>query len=442
MMEKKGLGGLLAGNITFRSLNIVCSVLITFLLTRLMDTGGYGVLSLLIANAVIFNLLTCLGAESGITYHYSSGNIRKPSLFSIAYLVILFQFLVVMLVELCYHAGTGQYVLTEVNGPAILFWGVLYFTSITVIDKYQAFLNAAHLYTQANKIAFVSNLVTLLAYLYCYLYQPVESAAVYLNIFILASVLQAVCTVFFFHYYTKQPLVFGTVRKDDWKLFFSYSAIVLITNIIQFLAYRIDYWFIDYYHGKDQLGLYSLAVKLGQMLWMIPLLMAGILFPRVAGNAGDEEEGKWLALIRITNAFLLLVSVMAALLAGWAIPFFAGESFRESIVPFIYLLPGLLFFCCNIIFAAYFAGKGMTMVNLRGSGICFLIVLVGDILLIPAFGIRGAAIASSLAYTAAGLHHLYLFAMHKKIPLSSVIMIQDNDWKMIRFNIKKYIRRV
>jgi O-antigen/teichoic acid export membrane protein len=440
-MKTKGLGDLLAGNIIFRSLNIACTVLITFLLTRLMGTGGYGVLSLLVANAAIFNLLTCLGAESGITYHYASGIQRKSSLFSIAYLVILFQIAMVVLAEGIYHAFSGQYFLGEWNEDNSLLWGLLYFVSIVIIDKYQAFFNAAHLYTMVNRIIFLASLLSLLVFFYCYFFYPSGNDALYLKIFILASVLQAAYMVLAFHQRTKQPLRFGRIEKSNWKVFFSYSIIVLITNIIQFLAYRVDYWFVDYFHGKEQLGLYSLAVKLGQVLWILPLLMAGILFPRIAADKTEEEETIWLKLIRVANVFFLIAAALAALLAGWIIPMMAGKAFSESVIPFIYLLPGLLFFCFNIIFAAYFAGKGLLKINLTGSVLCLSLVLIGDFLLIPHFGIKGAAIASSLAYTAAGIHHLYRFASYKKLPVLSVVIINRDDWNAVTHYLRKYTGR-
>ncbi|HTD95050.1 MAG TPA: hypothetical protein VK644_14595, partial [Chitinophagaceae bacterium] len=78
---------LLVGNVVFRSLNIAMNILITVLLTRLMSVEGYGIFSLLVANASIFNLVTCLGVESGITYHYSSKDIAREKIFSIIYSV-------------------------------------------------------------------------------------------------------------------------------------------------------------------------------------------------------------------------------------------------------------------------------------------------------------------------------------------------------------------
>ncbi len=73
--------------------------------------------------------------------------------------------------------------------------------------------------------------------------------------------------------------------KNEISVFFSYSFIVFITNVIQIFAYRVDYWIVDYYHGESELGVYALATKLAQVLWVLPGVFAGIIFPQVA----DEE---------------------------------------------------------------------------------------------------------------------------------------------------------
>jgi O-antigen/teichoic acid export membrane protein len=439
-MKTKGLGHLLAGNIIFRSLNILCTVTTTFLLTRLLGTSGYGILSLLIANTAIFNLLTCLGAESGITYHYAAGSQNKPVIFSITYAVVLFQTILLVLAECIYYLINGHFSL-EGMGNGTLGWIILYFVSIIVIDKYQALFNGAHLYTNASRLVFIISMLSMLVFGYCYFFHQAAGASFYLNIFILSSVAQAILLVVFFHRNASRKLSFTKLLSADWKLFFSYSFLVLITNLVQFLAYRIDYWFVDYFHGKDQLGLYSLAVKLGQVLWILPVLMAGIFFPRMAAEGAEKEEQAWLRLIRLSGAFFFAAALLAALLAAWIIPLFAGELFRASVMPFLYLLPGLLIFCYNIIFAAYFAGRKMLSINFRGSLLCLVLVLAGDLLLIPALGMNGAAIASSIAYTAAGLHHLWQFSRIRQIPVSSLLIVRRADMEAVSDYIRKYIRR-
>ena len=102
-------GKLIIGNVFLRVLNIITSILITLLLTRLLSVDGYGILALVIANVSIFSLVSCLGSESGITYHYSSENMHRGKLFAIIYTVILIQVLLFIVTELIHKSVTGDY---------------------------------------------------------------------------------------------------------------------------------------------------------------------------------------------------------------------------------------------------------------------------------------------------------------------------------------------
>ena len=432
-------GKLLAGNIVYRLFNVFAGILITILLTRLMSAGGYGVLSLLIVNASIFNLVSCLGAESGITYHFASNGIRKEKIFSIIYFVILFQLIMLGITEFIHFNITGRYLLTGGNEIGFVVWGILYLFSITLIDKYTAFLNGSHLYTLANKIIFYTNLATVLVFGWVYFFYEKQGIGLYVHLFIGASFLQAIMLILFYHRVSKQPLVFWAIEKKDWILFFSYSFIVFITNILQFLAYRVDYWLVDFYHGTESLGLYSLAVRLCQLFWVLPVLFASILFPRVADKGIEPGSAKLLLLLRCSNTFSLIAIVITAAVAGWGIPLFFGKEFNSSVVPFLYLLPGIFMFGINIILAAYFAGKNRLHINLTGSAICFVMVLLLDLWLIPLKGISGAAIASSIAYAVAAVYSMWMFMRIGKEPLSSLLFLQKKDWLLVKEVYKKMI---
>src|SRR5437762_4011163 len=113
------VGSILARNSLYRLLNIAAGFFITLFLTRLMSTEGYGILSLLVANASFFNLLSCLGAESGIAFHSATGDIQKGRMFTIIYSVILFQLILLLITEIAHYYITGHYWL--INGKGFIF---------------------------------------------------------------------------------------------------------------------------------------------------------------------------------------------------------------------------------------------------------------------------------------------------------------------------------
>jgi len=422
------LGRAVAGNIIYRALNMITGLIITLLFTRLMGSAGYGLLSLLVANVTLFSLVTCLGSESGITYHYASGSIQRNRIFSIVYQVILFQLLLLVITEFVYKQITGHYWLLGGNKLIYLLWGILYLFSVTVSDKYNAYLNASHRYVQASSVIFWSNIITIAVIGAIYISGTTHDVFFYLQLFIASAFLQSILLMIIFHVSTRQKPAFAKSPAADWRKFFSYSFIVFVTNVIQFFAYRVDFWLVDYYKGESELGYYSLATKLGQFFWVIPLLLASMIFPLFADKKTEFNESRLVVLVRVTNLLSLAAMLVSALLIGWILPLAFGKEFASSVEPFLYMLPGLFLFSINIMLAAYFAGVNRLKINLTGSVICFVLVLAADLWLIPSQGIMGAAIATSIAYAASGMYSMMMFAALTGLGPVNFFIFRKSDW--------------
>jgi Na+-driven multidrug efflux pump len=78
-------------------------------------------------------------------------------------------------------------------------------------------------------------------------------------------------------------------------------------------------------------------------------------------------------------------------------------------IPFIILLPGILFLSLHLIIAAYLGGRNKPHYNLISTGAGLVVVLAGDFFLIKEMGTAGAALVSTLGYTVAFIVSLILF---------------------------------
>jgi O-antigen/teichoic acid export membrane protein len=142
---------------------------------------------------------------------------------------------------------------------------------------------------------------------------------------------------------------------------------------------------------------------MAELLWYIPNSLSSTLFPKVSSL---EEE----VATRITAQSCrqtLLVSLPLAVVFGAAgiylIPFFYGVAFAPSVAPFLWLLPGILSMAVSKILSANLSGRGKPQYATYTSGITVVATVVLDLALIPSMGIVGAAIASSIAYTASAV---------------------------------------
>ncbi|WP_315814322.1 polysaccharide biosynthesis C-terminal domain-containing protein [Paraflavitalea speifideaquila] len=269
---------------------------------------------------------------------------------------------------------------------------------MSVTEKITALFNGYHLYTVLNRFSLISN-VAIVVVLALYAWgqwgwRNRLSEGFYPVIF-----LQMIGLVITFRKVAGVNFNLKSLDSGEIKNFRTYIAIIYAANLIQFLAYRVDYWILNYYYNEKEVGWYALAVKLAQFFWIVPNLLASILFPQVAGRLLNASTENIIKLIRIMNIINMVLAVIGVLVAGWFIPFFFGKDYQSSLGLFLWLLPGILLLCITTVLAAFFAGINQSKINLYGSAICLIGVLLLDFLLIPRWGKTGAAIASTIAYS-------------------------------------------
>ena len=132
--------------------------------------------------------------------------------------------------------------------------------------------------------------------------------------------------------------------------------------------------------------------------------------------------------------FLLysIACIFLALTGKWLFPFVFGESFTAMYQPFLWLIPGILSLSGIFTLTAYFAGKNRIKVNIIGSVYALLVIIAGDIIFIPEYGIEAAAITSSLGYI---VYQVYIIAVFKKeyqIAAADFFIFRLSDWKQIK----------
>jgi O-antigen/teichoic acid export membrane protein len=218
------------------------------------------------------------------------------------------------------------------------------------------------------------------------------------------------------------------LSTGDLRLLFNFSIVVFIANLVQFFAYRADYWLINYFKGENELGVFSQANRFAQMMWVLPNILAAILIPLIAAPGDVFNEKGLVRLVRVINYLNILAVAAIILIALLSYGVFLPESFSTGFYPLLLMLPGYYFFCMNILLAAFFSSRRLLWVNFIGSALCFIVIILADLLLIPAFGIRGAAIADSIAYSAATIYSIISFMRHSSCSFVDLFRISRTDW--------------
>lgn len=203
-----------------------------------------------------------------------------------------------------------------------------------------------------------------------------------------------------------------------------------ISNILTFLSYRIDVFLIAYLLDDLSVGIYSIAVLLVERIWLIPQAVSSVLFARVSNLKTEIEKTNFTAFASRNALFLTFLSgSVLALISPWLIQFLFGNEFNGSVIPFLYMIPGVVLFALSKILANDFVGRGRPEIN---SFIAFFVAILNiilNILLIPSFGIKGAAITTSICYGLDAFIKVIYFSLHNKISFFKFVLVRQSDFK-------------
>jgi O-antigen/teichoic acid export membrane protein len=172
-----------------------------------------------------------------------------------------------------------------------------------------------------------------------------------------------------------------------------------IGNVLQFFNYRLDMFFVNYFVGSGSVGIYSVSVGLVEILWFFPNAMGFVIFPKATATKPEVMRAFTPKVFWITLGVTVLGAMGLVVLGKPLIQFIYSLTFIDAYLPMLALLPGVILLGSAKVLTNEIAGRGYPQYNSLSAGIAFILTVVFNLILIPRYGILGAALASSISYT-------------------------------------------
>lgn len=388
-------------NLRERGVFMIFQILLTLLLPFVTTPEVFGLLSIVLNNIAFALIVTSAGISSALTYYASKPSSNAEQLLRFLTISTLLQLAVITGIELAVWKGTSRFLLWPSNELLFGIAGILLYLGYSLSEKVSAVYNGLlknRYYIRMSTIFLCLQIIVLALNHYFNIYRDRNASIL---IVVTCTFIQGLSL--FIHFYTskndqKQKQKEQTI---EWKAYLSFALPAYIANLVQFLATKSDVWLIDFFYTKTEVGYYSFATKLGQMLLILPLMVASIAFPLLTSK--KMSTSRFEQIIRITNGGLMMIHVVAIGLGILCIPFIWGEEYIHSINPFLFSLPGYFAQAQIALYAAYFASKASIKTNIQNSLITLSIILILDLFFIPFYGITGGAISFSIANIASSI---------------------------------------
>ncbi|MDP2650485.1 MAG: flippase [bacterium] len=205
---------------------------------------------------------------------------------------------------------------------------------------------------------------------------------------------------FLISFYLARKYVKGLFARFDRKLvrsILSASLPISIAGILGGLMINTDIVLLGWLTDARQVGLFTAAQKPILFLYLIPSFIAGGIFPTLARLvAQDQEKSRLLISKGLTATFLFALPITAGLLlaSGDIVRLLYGNDYLPAIFAF-QILAGTIFimFPVSILHNAIFAyDRQKFLMRVSVVGVALNAIL--DLILIPFWGIAGAALAT------------------------------------------------
>lgn len=211
-------------------------------------------------------------------------------------------------------------------------------------------------------------------------------------------------SLFFAYRYQKVGGFYRQFDRTIAKQLLHDSLPLIFSGLVIAIYMRIDQIMIKEILGEKEVGLYSAAVRISEVWYFIPMIIANSLFPSIVNTKKVSEELYYARLQRLYT-LMVWVAISIALpmtfLSDWLITLLYGEAYRAAgQVLMIHIWAGVFVFL-GVASSKWFISEGLQKYSTINTVFGAIVNVLLNFLLIPKYGIYGAAIATVLAQSVA-----------------------------------------
>ncbi|MCX6251557.1 MAG: polysaccharide biosynthesis C-terminal domain-containing protein [Bacteroidetes bacterium] len=201
--------------------------------------------------------------------------------------------------------------------------------------------------------------------------------------------------------------------KNVWSVLkdiFNYGAVMQVGNILQLFNYRMGIYFLDFFQGRVAVGIYSVGAQFSEGLWIISKSISVVQMSRIS-NTNDTRYASriTLNLIKIGVILTLIGLIILLILPTSFFSYLLGRNLPDIKLVMVFLATGILTLSVSIILSPFFSGIGKPVYNAISSAIGLVFTVGLGLILIPKYGVIGAAISASVSYSMATFFQLIIF---------------------------------
>jgi O-antigen/teichoic acid export membrane protein len=392
----KNTGWLLAEKI----LRIIVGLFIGVWIIRYLGPEQFGYFSYALSFVGLFTVIATLGLDGIVIRELVKDESRRDELIGTAFLLKLMSaFGVLAILAIAVNFTSND---TSINTLIFIVASATIFQSFNVVDmyfqskvlsKYLVYVNVISLFLSSMvKIALILNEASLIAFAWVILFDSFVLAIGFIYFYI-----KNISTFNVKHLKFSKSTAFELLR-DGWPL--------ILSSIVVSIYMKIDQVMIKEMINAEAAGQYAAAVKLSEAWYFIPMVIASSLFPAIINAKKQSEEFYYARLQKLYDLMVWLAIAIAlpmTFLSDWLVELLYGGQYNQAgNVLAIHIWAGVFVFL-GVASGKWFIAENLHRLSFWRTFNGMFVNIILNILLIPKYGVQGAAVATLISYFLAGL---------------------------------------
>lgn len=359
---------------------------------RYLGPDDYGMFNFSIAIIMMISVITGLGVNNLVVKDLIDGKIHEKVILGTSFFlktIISIVFFILSLVILnCFFKQYSWYSITYILCFSLLFSPaniIKYFFESKTKSKYTVIIeNSIFFIAIIIKVLLIYNKYPLIYFVYLYVLESFFVSVFYILFFCIKEY-----PIFYWSFslkYAKELL------KNCWPLVVSSMAWVVYT--------RIDQVMIGNMIGSEAVGYYSAAIRISDIINFIPTVIILSAIPTIT-KIKQLDNIRYLKLfqsvydlsISIVFIFVIIISIFSFDL----ISVLYGEAYLASSSVLTLQVFSILFSTMAVISGRYLLNENLQHITMLRHLMGCVINIILNLILIPIYGINGAAIASLIS---------------------------------------------
>jgi O-antigen/teichoic acid export membrane protein len=218
---------------------------------------------------------------------------------------------------------------------------------------------------------------------------------------------------------------------ETCKKLFSYGKHIVGTTAIGFMKNQIAFVFTALWLSNSQVALYKISYGVLEKFGLLPRTLSTLLLPRLASSSEKLAFRKAEMLLRTLLLLTLGPTLFVWLFAEYFVTLIYGKAY-EGVVPVLRIMaPVIAAMTCNRIVNVTLNGMGKPHLPFWLSTEALVVSFVMSVLLIPRFGISGAAMVVTFVEIQSIILSLLVYKNLAGCRLADVLVPRVSDFRVI-----------